>query len=238
MIDSTIHELYQGTTQYDDVFVVPVVEDITISIKRDGTEGSSWDTKGNDYTARLKDVIKYVEYNPHTKDDKLLLILQHFRDTFFGGVAGLEITGDDSIPISPYEGSKDYVWNQLKSSYNVDTDRRLRIVTYGTAYIHEKPKKIQRVFNAAVLRGTVTKRSPLQKKLIKLRGTDYRLQQSIRDTALFVKFINQVVKEIEQDDLQRVAIICRAGHHRSVACAEMLRHLYNNVVIKHLTIDT
>ena len=144
---------------------------------------------------------------------------------------------ENTIPIEPYDGKTDPLWNELKEQYNVNTERKLHIVTYGTAFVHAAPKKCQFVFNAAIMRGNTVKRSPLQKKLVKLRGTNLRLQQDIRNADLFPKFINSTVKQIEKDNLNHIAIICRAGHHRSVAAAEMLMYLYPNRTVKHLTID-
>jgi len=223
-----IKKTYKGTENYNDIYIVPVIDNVMASIKTDGSDATSWDTKGKTYTDRLVRIVLNVEAHPHTKEDKLLLILQQFRDSFLGGAAGLE-ESDDAIPIEPYNGKTDPLWNELKEQYNVNTERQLKIITYGTAFRHEAPKKCQCIFNAAIMRGNTIKRSPLQKKLVKLRGTDYRLQQDIRNAELFPKFINSTVKQIEKDDLHFVAIICRAGHHRSVASAEMLVHLYPNV---------
>lgn len=222
-----IQQTYKGTEKYDNTYLIPITNDVTVSINSDASNGESWDSKGKIYTDRLTRVVLSVEANPHTEEDKLLLVLQQFRDSFLGGVAGMEETIND-IPITPYDGKSDPIWNQLKEQYNVNVDRKLRIVTYGTIFIHEQPKKCQHVFNAAIMRGNCIKRSPLQKKLVQLRGTDLRLQQDIRNADLFPKFINSVVKQIEEDNLHNIAIICRAGHHRSVATAEMLMYLYPN----------
>jgi hypothetical protein len=181
-------------------------------------------------------VYRKVESNPHTPENKLLLILQQFRDTFIDCDAGLEEV-EGLIPFPPYDGTTDPFWDLLKEKYTVNTDRQLIIATYGVTFILETPIKCQQVFNAAIIRGKITKRSPLQKQMVKLRGTNLQLQQDIRTADLFPCFIESVVKQIEKDDLHHIAIVCRVGKHRSVACAEMLKNLYPNVITRHLTID-
>lgn len=236
-MENTIKKLYEGTKVFDGIYVVPVIDNICVSISKDCTNFTAWDDKGKDYTERLERTIAFVTAHPHTKDDKLLLVLQQFRDSFLGGAAGLEVSDSkDDIPVLPYDGKSDPIWKKLQAKFNVNQDRKLKIMTYGTTFIHETPKKCQCVFNAAIIRGNITKRSALQKKLVKLRGTDYRLQQNIRNTDLFTKFIEGVVEKVEKENLYNIAIICRAGHHRSVACAEMLVHLYPNRKVDHLTI--
>ena len=61
-----------------------------------------------------------------------------------------------------------------------------------------------------------------------MRGTDLQIQREVRECSIFEDFISNIVSDIEKRDLHVIAIICRAGHHRSVACAEMLIHLYKN----------
>jgi len=49
--------------------------------------------------------------------------------------------------------------------------------------------------------------------------------------------MKNIVKTVERDNCKLIGIYCRAGHHRSVACAELLkRFVYINSNIHHLTI--
>jgi RNase adaptor protein for sRNA GlmZ degradation len=116
----------------------------------------------------------------------------------------------------------DDIWLYLKNKFNVKTDRKLHIITCGTQFILDVPKQCQKVFNSAILRNDNTDRkSPSFKALLKLRGTSSKIQQEVRDGKLFKNFMENVVQEIEDNNLATIGIICRAGHHRSVACAEM-----------------
>lgn len=233
-----ILKIYEGTRFYNGEYTIPVTKDVTVFIDEFANidDCLSWDSKGVMHTDKLIRTIQSVESNPHTKENKLLLILQQFRDTFMNFEAGLELT-DEDIPFLPYDGSVDPFWNLLKEKYNVNINRQLIIVTYGVTFIKEIPKRCQEVFNAAIIRGKLAARSQLKKKMAKLRGTDFRLQEEIRNADLFPSFVSSMVEQIELNDLNHIAIVCRVGKHRSVACAEMLKNLYPNVRTKHLTID-
>ena len=76
----------------------------------------------------------------------------------------------------------------------------------------------------------------LYKALVKLRGTNLKVQQEIRYAELYQEFIENIIKEVELNNFIKISIVCKAGHHRSVACAEMLIHIYPNRTIQHLTI--
>lgn len=229
---------FPGTIVEGDTFTVPVIDDIMLSINSDCSDPFAWDTKGTDYSSKISTVIDNVNTFSPTDKNKLLLVLQQFRDLFSkSGIAGMDGCDESKIDVPPYDGSTDSLWSKIKSKYNVNTLRKLKIVTYGTVYIHETPKECQQVFNSAVLRGGQEKKTVSYKMLIKLRGTDARIQQDVRNAVLFQSFIEDVVSNIESKNLTTIAIVCRAGHHRSVACAEMLKNLYMSVSTEHLTID-
>jgi RNase adaptor protein for sRNA GlmZ degradation len=73
--------------------------------------------------------------------------------------------------------------------------------------------------------------------LAKLRGTNLKVQQEIRETDMFETVMQDIVEEIETHNLSYIAICCNRGHHRSVACAEMLKYLYSNAEVNHLTVS-
>lgn len=235
-----IKKIYHDAVLTDGTITLYVTDDVGISSQLNGEDIYAWDNKGTDYTDKLDRIIADVEANPHTSDDKLLLILQQFRDQLLGStMAGIEVS-DAIKDIPDYNGKTDPLWNKLTEKYNVKRDRKLEIDTYGTRFIFDIPKGVQSVHNAAILRGNFPKTAATKKALTKLRGTNLKLQEDVRNANGFLDFINDVVKDIEENDLNHIAIICKAGHHRSVACAEMLKFLYTNethVRVNHLTID-
>lgn len=121
--------------------------------------------------------------------------------------------------------------DKFLKSLAVTTDRIIHIVTYGTRFIFEPPSGVQKIFDASVLNG---KRN---KDIIKLRGTSLKIQQLVRDADGFVKFFTELIKSVEVENLTFIAITCKAGHHRSVACAEILRYVYPNATVEHLTMS-
>jgi len=139
-----------------------------------------------------------------------------------------------------YKGEEDNFWNLMKEKYSVNVDRNLKIIPYGTAFeagLDLSKYKIQKTFNAIVLRGGLEKNNITFKTLIKLRGDDKRIQKEVRNAILFYSFVENMISEIESENLERIAIICRAGKHRSVSLAYMLINLYPNTKIKNLTIN-
>lgn len=205
-------------------------------------EYNSWDLKGNNLTQKVKHAIDDVNLVPHTKENKLVLILQHVRDGF-RKIAGFDTKTieENDVDFPEYDVTTDLIWQHLEKKFSVNTERKLNIVTYGTTFILDTPKKCQKVFNSAILRGSYAnapeKFSLAYKSLLKLRGTSKKVQWEVRGAELFKSFMEEVVKSIEENNLTTIGIICRAGHHRSVSCAEMLVHLYPNRTVEHLTLN-
>ena len=217
---------------------VQINNEVTLSIDKDCSNAIAWDNKGTDYSKQLSDAIDNIIMFPHNEKNKLLLIIQQFKDSFSKfGIAGMEGTDDLSAELVPYVGSIDAIWKKLKIRYNVKTDRKLKIITYGNVYIFEAPAKCECVFDSSVLRGGGHKNSLTWKMLVKSRGTDPYVQQDVRNAVLFDSFISNIVNCIETNNYSFIAITCRAGHHRSVSCAEMLKNLYTKLNVEHLTID-
>lgn len=227
-----IEKLYPQSTFSNDFFTIPVSSNVNLMIDVNGENYVAWDDKGTDYSLILDEIsLKLM----NETQNKLLLFLQYFRDHLVGGSYGMELSEDDS-QAKLYEPSGDNIWEKLRNKFNVKADRKVHIYTYGTSYMSEPPKGCQEVYNAAILRGSHKKHSQEFKALVKLRGTDPQIQQEVRECPIFYDFIEDIVKNIESKNLHTIAIICRAGHHRSVACAEMLVNLYVNRTVDHLTI--
>jgi len=235
-----IEKLYPNTIINNvNEFIIPVARDVQILINIDGSNPIAWDNKGNNYKNILNQIIIDVDNDISVNSkNKLLLILQYFKDHLLGGTYGMEQceSKGDGTDVIYYDASKDNIWTKLKNKFNVDVNRKLHIYTFGTSFIFDNPKDCQKTYNAAILRGSHKKRSTQFKELVKMRGTDLQIQQEIRECPIFCDFIQDIVKDIESNNLHTIAITCRAGHHRSVACAEMLVHLYVNRKVNHLTI--
>lgn len=208
----------------------------------ENNEYNAWNDKGVDLTKKLTDAIndsKLLNYNP---EDKLVTIFQLFIDSFsrIPGF-GAKLLEENDIDFPCYDGQNDNIWNILKTKYNVNTNRKLCVYTYGTKFMVDVPKQCQRVFDSSILRGSLANSSEKEglsyKSLLKLRGTSLKVQEEVRGAELFKSFMENVVKTIEENDYSKIAITCRAGHHRSVSCAEMLVHLYPDRTVNHLTIS-
>ena len=224
-----IEKLYPRTVFNDSYFIVPITKDVYVSINTTGENIIAWNDKGTDYEKVLEDILLNLNKDLSVNSkNKVLLILQHFRDHLLGGAYGMDQNdlSDDCTEITYYDALKDNIWTKLKNKFNVDTKRKLHIYTYGTSFLFDSPKSCQATYNAAVLRGSHKKHFAEFKELVKLRGTDLQIQQEIRECPIFYEFVEDIVKDIESKNLRIISITCRAGHHRSVACAEMLIYLY------------
>ena len=236
--------LYPDADIIDNKIIIKITNDVSamFNIDIENHEYIAWDSKGQDHTDKLTQAIADIKIIQHKPEDKLILILQSFRDSF-GKIAGFETTtiDENDIDLPTYDGTADKLWSVLKSKFNVDTNRKLKIYTYGTIFLFDAPKDCQRIFNSSILRGSHAnlpeKYGLSYKSLLKLRGTSLKVQQEVRGAELYKTFIEEVVSAIETENLHTIGIICRAGHHRSVSCAEMLLHLYPNRTVDHLTMQ-
>ena len=232
---------FPDTTFENNYFTVLISKDVVLISDFDMTDIYAYNK--NDAIDYTKDINNIIEKITSITDDKLLTFLQMFKDFIIGtSCYGMNYTLNDStVDLPKYDFSSDLFWKSMMDKYNVKINRRLRIITYGTVFessIDDLPKyKIQKTYNAIVLRGGSDKSSISFKQIIKLRGTDLRIQYEIRQAVLFESFIENIISEIEQNDYVYIAIICRAGHHRSVSVAEMLKYLYLDIKCKHLTIE-
>ncbi len=236
---------YPNANIKDNILIIEVLDDISVMFNITDIENNeyhAWDTRGVNYTEKLKQAIADVQIIPHTEKDKLVLILQYFKDSF-SKIAGFDTNtiNENDVDFPKYDGLTDSLWPVLKHKFNVNTERILKIYTYGTTFMLEPPKDCQKIFNSSILRGSHSnapeKFGLSYKSLLKLRGTSLKVQKEVRGAELYRSFMEEIVANIEGNNLHVIAIICRAGHHRSVSCAEMLIHLYPNRIVKHLTIE-
>eukprot|EP00747_Dinoflagellata_sp_TGD_P179876 gnl/TRDRNA2_/TRDRNA2_31426_c0_seq2.p1 gnl/TRDRNA2_/TRDRNA2_31426_c0~~gnl/TRDRNA2_/TRDRNA2_31426_c0_seq2.p1 ORF type:complete len:378 (-),score=47.59 gnl/TRDRNA2_/TRDRNA2_31426_c0_seq2:23-1156(-) len=67
-----------------------------------------------------------------------------------------------------------------------------------------------------------------------MTGKDPPLQRNACKDALFHQVVRQIVHDVESRDLLIISVFCSAGHHRSVAAAELLKTIYYpNAVLDH-----
>ena len=185
---------------------------------------------GTDYTLELDKAHDEMKRMNELTSHPAVMMLRIFKENITGEIAGFDLDpqkGSDEYP--PYDSTTDPLVSRLDKTVN--KERALLIYTYGTRYVFKDPDDVERCFNAAELRGQ------RNNMLTKLRGTDPVLMQTVRVIPEFPSFIKGVVRDIEKNDLHCVSIICRGGHHRSVAAAEWLRLLYPKVEIEHMTIN-
>lgn len=236
-MEDSIIKSFPKSTYNNNIYTIPITKKITLSIDSNMRDIYAWDDKGTDFSDKITSIIKQIK--PSEKD-KILIFAQLFKDLFFE-IAGMNYTNSEILKELPvYDGTKDDFWDKMKTKYNVDVNRKLKILTYGTRFepgLDLAKYKIQETFNAIVLRGGQEKNNLTFKLLIKLRGDDKRIQKEVRDAVLFESFVENIISNIETRNLERIAIVCRAGHHRSISLSEMLLHLYPSTKMKHLTIN-
>lgn len=162
-----------------------------------------------------------TEYDPAEYGDS--------HERFFedeAAVAGF----DDDAPA----GAADLTtfWDYLRSKATVD--RALTVKTYGNKFKNFRNYAgVDRSFNALV----ICSAKPKHVDLRHARGTDAEVQKCVQAGRRFEEVLDSIVSCTERDNLRSIGIYCRAGHHRSVACAELLRtHVYRRAAVEHLTI--
>jgi RNase adaptor protein for sRNA GlmZ degradation len=109
------------------------------------------------------------------------------------------------------------------------------IETYGNKFSKYKHYTgVQRRFNALV----INSQKPKHVDLRYARGTHREVQKCVASGKRFEEVMTNIVQTTERDNLQSIGIYCRAGHHRSVACGELLhKHVYLKATVHHLTIS-
>lgn len=153
---------------------------------------------------------------------------QLFLDTE-QNVAGFE--ADEDTPVLQENAIDFWPWLQTKA----DSNRDLRVETYGNKFARFKHYTgVQRRFNALVINSSKPKHVDLRHA----RGTHREVQKCVESGKRFQEVMTNIVETVERENLETIGIYCRAGHHRSVACAELLkRHIYPKADVRHLTIS-
>jgi hypothetical protein len=210
------------------VITVTVAPDVFAAVGRD-LDVTLWDTRGTDFADVLRDAEAAVpdSVESHRRPAEVLLRVQAALEP----VAGFDGMNDDAAELADlpdYDSSADALVFELRGK--VDVFRPLKITTYGTRFVFEPPAGVEAVYDVSTLRGTRNKFTQ------RLRGTDAKLLFTVRSIPEFEATVRRITTEIEAKGLSHVAVICRAGHHRSVAVAEWLKHVYTAGSTEHMTI--
>lgn len=102
----------------------------------------------------------------------------------------------------------------------VTPDRDLVVYVWGRKKRKHLPRKVDHNFNAAKLYG-------------KKSGTDWTkdgrteaIREAVMKCPIFNDFLTTMIETIESKNASSIGINCRAGRHRSVTCAIILKQYY------------
>jgi len=194
-----------------------VVLDNNITFRIDGNGVQMWDI----YGTHFEDIITRAT---DVHGANIELVLRHIKEQ-------LDRPDDDYLDDNAYTLTETPVdfWEHLRRMCKNPEKQKIHIVSWGDKFYKTPPVKPH--FNAK----TIGSKKP--RNLRDLRGTDESLQRTIQSAKGFEFFMETIIKKIEADELKVVGIFCTAGHHRSVACAELLKkHVYTSATIQHLTL--
>lgn len=109
-------------------------------------------------------------------------------------------------------------------------DRNLIIYTWGSKKRSKCPVSVDRNYDATII--TDYKNNSNIKYL---SGLLPQIQSLVKSSNHYKPFVDFIVNDVEQNNFKRISINCKAGMHRSVACAEILkREFYPDAIIHHL----
>lgn len=198
----------------------------------DHTSYKSYDDKNICYDKNIKNILNDIpEYLSiiqipihiiHTLVDEINV--DHVGDAGFDK--------DTEIDIANYKTDLSF-WKSTKLGVNVS--RSITITSFGNKYtgFDALKKTFDCSFNALCVRSKV----PRGFSLKKIRGTDEIMQHVVEGGKGFNDFIRFIVSKVEENNYTNIGIFCRAGHHRSVACVELLaKYIYSNAKVKHLNL--
>jgi hypothetical protein len=195
------------------------LDDRQMFIEYDGTDLYFYGSNGLEYESKL-----YLE------DHKCpILASKVFMDEHREDNAGF----DEFSDAESESGSDMYPDILQQLALQGTKGRQLIIHTYGNKFKQYRNYKTECNFNALVIQSNT---SGLNLK--NGRGTDEDIQKAVASGRRFSEVMTRIVTVVETKDLHFIGIYCRAGHHRSVACGELLKkHIYPSAKIKHLTLN-
>ena len=111
-----------------------------------------------------------------------------------------------------------------------DKNRRLIIYSWGEKVKEHIQPDCQVIFDLTKF-STKTDRKDIKK----YNGCDEIIQNSIIQHPNFITMLDNVIRQIENNNLNSISFLCNYGKHRSVGFAEILKkYYYTNAIIKHL----
>jgi len=201
-------------------------------IVRGPTDIKIFDQNGIEYRDKVEELIKESFREEIFSNNVPLYVLKTFIEDYLD-CAGFGLDGNAS-DCEDMDLSKDPFWKYIKDLYKVKEDRLLQIHTFGNKYKKFASWKndTDKSFGAFV-------ESKKPKNLRNMRGTDEGIQKTVRSGKKFELIMANIVREVEGQNMKTIGIFCRAGHHRSVACGELLKkYVYTKAKITHKTINT
>jgi hypothetical protein len=182
------------------------------------------------YNTDIIELFKNIPQDiPHEQIPKYIIITL-CADIY--NTAGFEEETEDNINISK-KAPIDTFWIDICK--NINTQRQLTIVSFGNKYsgFDALCKTFDKTFSALHVNSKIPKGADLRY----VRGTNNKIQRAVRSGSGFEFLITAIVNTIEKNNYNNIGIFCRAGHHRSVACVELLKtHIYKNAIVKHIHI--
>ena len=138
----------------------------------------------------------------------------------------------------------DYLYTNLKKIIK-DPNREITMVSFGEKFKSPKSMEQSKISDSILFKCDKTFDArhinsvrPKGGGLRDLRGTDEIVQKCIESGSGFEFVMGCIIKSIEQNNYKTIGVYCSAGHHRSIACVELLKkHLYPNAKVKHLHIN-
>jgi hypothetical protein len=216
---------------YDDfIFITLTINEVTYYIEIYNELNIRIYNDTTDYASFITDVIKSL---PEIETIKIpIFVINQLIDSISEDSAGFDEASDEEYKYDfSYRCMKDF-WKDVKST--ATSDRVICITSFGNKYknFETVKKTFDCSFNALHVRSS---KSGLN--LGKLRGTDIEIQKRVEQGKGFCSFIMDLVIRIEKHGYSNVGVFCSAGHHRSVACVELLKKfVYKNATIHHLNL--
>lgn len=114
--------------------------------------------------------------------------------------------------------------------FKVNPKRELMIYTWGTMKRQKCPYPSQYNFNLCGVQYIPQDTNVLLTKT----GMDKDIQNEIFSKMRFRRYLDQIVRIIEEKNLKCISINCYAGLHRSVSMANMLKNFYPKATVSHI----
>ncbi len=223
LIRQELLKKYPSVTVYDDNLLFLVVNNISFEIYDPTTIIAYADDE--EYDSQVKEILASIG------DDVPLnqvpgVVIERLLSNLFDAAGFTEENRNPS-----YDSHYDYT-ELLKQTFT--PERELYIVSFGEKFKSPKAMEQGKISNFLPFKCDCTfdarhinSAKPKSGNLRELRGTDSIIQKCIESGSGFEFVMRCIITSIEAKDPKVIGIYCTAGHHRSVALAELLkRHIY------------